>query len=169
MRRIYFLVPDVPTAKRIVYDLLLSRIEWNHIHVIARRGTPLENLPEASPWQKSDIIPAMERAIPLGGTAGFLCGLAALVLEPHLVVAGGAVLLASSLVGTGVGVWLGGMVGLNIGSTRLKPFEEAIERGELLVLADVPRERVEEIEERVRKHLPAVNIEGTEPRIPAFP
>jgi len=33
----------------------------------------------------------------------------------------------------------------------------------------VPRDRVEEIQARVRQHLPSVEIEGTEPRIPAFP
>jgi hypothetical protein len=36
-------------------------------------------------------------------------------------------------------------------------------------MADVPRDRVEAIEERVRAHLPGVEIGGTEPRIPAFP
>jgi hypothetical protein len=169
VRRIYFLVPDVPTTKRIVDELLLAHVEWKHIHVLARRGTPLEDLPEASFWQKTDIIPAMERAVPLGGATGMLAGLAALALEPHLVVAGGAILLAAALGGAGVGVWLGGMVGLNKGSSRLAVFEEAVERGELLVLADVPRERVAEIEQRVKQHLPGAQIEGTEPRIPAFP
>lgn len=169
MRRIYFLVPDIPTTKLIVDDLLLAHVEWKNIHVIAKRGTPLEELPEASLLQKSDFIPSMLRAIPIGGANGLLCGLVALALQPQLVVAGGAVLLASSLVGAGVGVWLGGMVGMNVGSTRLKAFEDAIENGELLVLADVPKSRVEEIEERVRRHLPNVQIEGTEPRMPAFP
>jgi hypothetical protein len=38
-----------------------------------------------------------------------------------------------------------------------------------LVLADVPKKRVEEIEARIKVHLPQVEIEGTEPVIPAFP
>jgi hypothetical protein len=36
MRRIYFLVPSVPSAKRIVDELLLARIRPSHIHVVAR-------------------------------------------------------------------------------------------------------------------------------------
>jgi hypothetical protein len=84
------------------------------------------------------------------------------------VIAGG-VLLAAALSGAGVGAWLGGMVGMNVGNTRLKQFEQAIEAGRVLVLADVPRDRVEQIEERVRQHLPQVEIGGTEPTIPAFP
>jgi hypothetical protein len=153
----------------VVDEFLLEHIEWKHIHVIAKRDTPLEDLPEASFWQKSDIIPAMERAVPMGGATGMLCGLAALALQPHLVVAGGAILLATSLTGVGVGAWLGGMIGLNVGSTRLKQFEEAIERGELLVIADVPRDRVDEISERIKKTLPDAEPEGTETHVPAFP
>ncbi|MGA8050499.1 MAG: DUF1269 domain-containing protein [Burkholderiales bacterium] len=169
MRRLYFLVPDAQVGKKVVDELLLAHIEWKHIHVLAKRGTPLEDLPEASFWQKSDIIPAMLRAVPIGGSTGILCGLVALVLEPHLVVAGGAVLLGGALVGVGVGTWLGGMVGLNVGNTRLKVFQDAIERGELLVITDVPRDRVEEITERIKKAHPEAKPEGTEPRVPAFP
>lgn len=169
MRRIYFLVPDVTVGKKVVDELLLSHVEWKHIHVVARRGTPLEDLPEASAWQKSDIIPAMLRAVPIGGAAGILCGLVGLALQPHLVIAGGGILLATSLAGVGVGVYLGGMVGLNVGSTRLRAYEAAIERGELLVIADVPRDLVERITARIKKVHPAAEPEGTEPRVPAFP
>jgi len=169
MRRLYFLVPDTQIGKKVVDELLLAHIEWKHIHVLAKRGTRLEDLPEASFWQKSDIIPAMLRAVPMGGATGMLCGLVALALEPHLVVAGGAVLLGGALLGVGVGTWLGGMVGLNIGNTRLKAFEGAIERGELLVIADVPRGEVEQITERIKQAYPAAEPEGTEPRVPAFP
>jgi len=169
MRRLYFLVPDVETGKKVVDELLLARVEWKHIHVVAKRGTPLEDLPEASFWQKSDIVPAMLRAVPIGGATGVLCGLVGLVLEPHLVVAGGALLLASSLAGVGVGVYMGGMIGLNVGSTRLKAFQKAIEGGELLVITDVPTGRVEEITERIRKAYPKADPEGVEPRVPAFP
>lgn len=84
------------------------------------------------------------------------------------VIAGG-VLLATTLAGAGVGAWAGGMVGMSVGNTRIKQFEDAIEAGELLVLADVPKDRVDEIEARVKLHLPQAQIEGTEPEIPAFP
>ena len=103
MRRLYFLVPDTQIGRKVVDELLLAHVEWKHIHVVAKRGTPLEDLPEASFLQKSDLIPAMLRAVPIGGATGVLCGLVALVLEPALVVAGGAVLLPSSPAGGGIG------------------------------------------------------------------
>lgn len=169
MRRLYFLVPDTAIGKKVVDELLLAHIEWRHIHVVAKRGAPLGDLPEASYLQKSDIIPAMLRAVPIGGATGILCGLVALAVNPALVVAGGAVLLGSSLAGVGIGVYVSGMIGVSVGSTRLKAFHEAIERGELLVIADVPAGRVDEITERIRKAYPEAEPEGTEPRVPAFP
>ncbi len=169
MRRIYFLVPDIATTKKIVDELLQARIEERHIHVIAKRGTPLEDLPEANLLQKSDFVPAVEQGLMLGGSTGMLAGLVAIVLPPASTVIAGGILLATTLAGAGVGAWLSGMVGMSVGNRRTKEFEEAIEAGHLLLLADVPTDRVDEIEKRVKQHLPTVEIEGTEPHIPAFP
>ena len=169
MRRIYFLVPDIAIAKRIVDDLLLARIDERHLHVIAKRGTELEDLPEANMMQKSDFVPAVERGLALGGSAGALAGLVAVALPPASTVIAGGILLASTLVGAGVGAWAGSMIGVSTSNSRIKQFEAAIEAGQLLVLADVPTNRVEEIEARIKAHLPQVEIEGTEPIIPAFP
>ena len=93
MRRIYFLSPDIETTKRIVDDLLLARIEERHIHVVAKRGTELEDLPEANLLQKSDFVPAVERGLALGGSAGALAGLVAIALPPASTVLAGGVLL----------------------------------------------------------------------------
>jgi hypothetical protein len=169
MRRIYFLVPDVSTTKRIVDELLLARIDDRHIHVIAKSGTPMEDLPEANLFQKSDFIPAVERGLALGGSVGILAGLVAITLPASAPMLAGGVLLMATLSGAGIGAWAGGMIGVSVGNTRIKQFEDAIEAGQLLLLADVPKSRVEEIEERVKQHIPQVEIEGTEPTIPAFP
>jgi hypothetical protein len=84
------------------------------------------------------------------------------------VIAGG-IILGSALAGAGLGAWLGGMVGMNIGSTRLRQFEEAIEGGQFLMMIDVPKDRVEEITEMIKKHHPEADVRGVEPLIPAFP
>ena len=167
MRRLYFLLPNVEVAHKVVDELLLVRIEERHIHVIAPEGVTLGDLPEASLLQKSDFIPAVERGIALGGATGVLAGLAAIAM-PGVVVAGGA-LLAMSLLGAGMGAWLGGMIGMDVDNSRVKEFQSAIEKGELLMMVDVPKERVSEIEDLVRKHHPDADFEGTEPTIPAFP
>jgi hypothetical protein len=169
MRRIYFLVPSIGVTRRVVDELLLARVEEKHIHVIAKRGTPLEELPEASLLQKSDFIPAVQQGMALGGSTGVLAGLVAVVLPPASTVVAGGILLATALAGAGIGAWVSGLVGMSVGNRRIKEFEDAIEAGHFLVLADVPSDRVDQIEERVKQHLPEVEIESTEPKIPAFP
>jgi hypothetical protein len=169
MRRIYFLVPTVPSAKAIVNDLLLARIEERHIHVLAKEGTPLEDLPEAKLAQKSDLIPSLERGAAAGGLTGLLAGVVAVTFPPAGLVLGGGALLGITLFGAGFGAWMSSMVGVGLPSSRLKEFESAIARGELLMMIDVPRDRVDDIEALVKRHHPEAELEGLEPNIPEFP
>jgi hypothetical protein len=168
MKRIYFLVPNIEVTKKIVDDLLLARVDERHLHVVAKPGTPLESLPEATFMQKSDFIPALEQGMALGGFSGILMGLVAVALPGGPVLGGGAV-LASSLAGAGIGAWASSMVGCSIGNRQIEQFTKAVEDGEFLMMVDVPRDRVEEIEELVKKHHPEAECEGTEPTIPPFP
>ena len=169
MHRLYFLMPDITVTHNLVNELLLSHVEERHIHVMAKEGTPMEELPEASLLQKSDFIPAVERGLTLGAATGLLVGLVAMSLPPAGLVIGGGAVFAIGAAGAGVGGWVSSMVGVSVPSTRLKKFEDAIKAGELLVLVDVKRDRVNEIEELVKKHYPEADIEGTEPKMPVFP
>ena len=133
MRRIYFFAPDVASAKAIVNDLLLARIEERHIHVLAREGTPLEDLPAARLAQRSDLIPSLERGAAVGGLMGVLAGLVAITFPPAGLVLGGGAVVTMTLLGTGFGAWAASMIGVGIPSSRLAQFESAIAGGELLV------------------------------------
>jgi hypothetical protein len=169
MRRIYFLLPSVQSARAIIDELLLKRIEWRHIHVLARPGIALEDLPEATLTQRSDLLPALARGTAAGGVTGILAGLIAMAFPPAgLTIAGGAV-VCMTLASAGFGAWTATMIGVGIPNTRLKRFEEAIEKGELLMMVDVPKDRVEEIEVVVKGHHPEADVEGVDPTIPAFP
>lgn len=169
MRRIYFLVPSVASAKVIVDELLLARIEERHIHVVAREGTPLAHLPEAGIAQRSDLVPALERGAALGGLGGVLAGLLAVTFPPAGLVVGGGALLGLALFGGGFGAWMSSMVGIGMPSSRLQQFEAAIESGQLLMMIDVPLARVQEVEALVLRHHPEAELEGIDPNIPIFP
>ena len=169
MHRLYFLMPDITITHNLVNELLLSHVEESHIHVIAKEGTSMEELPEASLLQKSDFVPAIERGLALGGITGVMVGLVAMTFPPAGLVIGGGAVMAIGAAGAGIGGWLSSMVGVSVPSPRLKKFEDAIKAGEFLVLIDVKRDRVNEIEELVKKHHPDVDIEGAEPDMPMFP
>ena len=118
MRRIYFLLPDVDVARKIVDELLLSRIAEKDIHVIAKEGTEMADLPEASLAQKSDVIPAFERGIAVGGATGLLAGVAAVTFPPAGLVLGGGALLGIALAGTGFGALMSTMIGVSAPNSR---------------------------------------------------
>ena len=168
MKRIYYLVPDVKTAKKIVEGLLLARVEARRLHVLARPGTPLGNLPEAGFLQKSDFVPGFEQGLAIGGLGGIIAGVLAVVLPTGMVLGGGTA-LALALAGAAVGAWISSMVGSSMSNRCIRQFQPAIERGEVLTMIDVPRHQVEEIEQVVLKLYPAAQCKGTEPTIPAFP
>jgi len=164
MRRIYFLAPDIKTTHKIVNELHQEGFEDSHIHILAKRDTPLEDLPEASMLQKTDFIPALERGVALGGSAGLLAGVAALAYS-GFVIAGGPI-LGVIMAGATIGSLMGGLAGMNSGNSKLKQFEKAIEKGELLVLVDIPMDRIVEITEKISKHHPTAEYEGIEPILP---
>ncbi|MGB5260664.1 MAG: DUF1269 domain-containing protein [Gammaproteobacteria bacterium] len=171
MRRLYFLVPDVDSAKVIVDELLLARIEERHIHIAASDHHVLTeaNLPEANLLQESDFIPAVERGLAVGGATGVLAGIAAVAIPGVGLALGGGAILGIGLAGAGLGAWVSSMIGISAPSSRLTEYEKSIEQGNLLMMVDVPKARVDDITALVRTHHPEAHIEGTEPVIPAFP
>jgi hypothetical protein len=169
MRRLYFLVPSVASARKINDELLLARIEERHIHVIARQGTPLEDLPEARLSQRTDLIPALERGAAIGGVTGIVAGIIAVTFPPAGLLLGGGAILATGLAGVGVGALMSSMIGVDVPNSRIQKFHDAIEGGELLMMVDVPKDRIDEIDALVKSHHPEADIEGTEPTMPAFP
>ncbi len=169
MRRLYFLLPNVETTRNVVHELLLNHVEEKHIHIVAREGTPLEDLPKATEWQTTDLIPAAEKGLTAGGITGALAGLVAVTVPPAGLVIGGGAVLALTIAGAGFGAWMSSMVGSGLPNSRLEKFQGAVDAGEVLMLVDVPKRRVDEIEQLIRNHHDDVDIEGVEPNIPNFP
>jgi len=171
MRRLYFLIPTIESAKTIVDELLLARVDQRHIHIAAADHHALieANLPEANLLQESDFVPAVERGLAIGGATGILAGVAAVALPGIGLALGGGAILGIGLAGAGLGAWVSSMIGISAPSSRLTEFEEAVQQGSLLMMVDVPKTRVDEITDLIKKHHPEAEIEGTEPVIPAFP
>lgn len=169
LKRLYFLLPGTEVARRIVDELLLAHVPYEHIHLLAGAETSLEELPEAGIAQKTDLVPAIERGLAVGGSVGALAGLVAIVFPPAGLVAAGGAVLFGALGGAGFGAWVAAMIGVSLPNSRLARFEEALERGMVLMMVDVPKDQVEDFQELIREHHAEVEIEGTEPTIPAFP
>lgn len=168
MKRIYFLIPNIVMAKSIVNELLLERIDENHMHVLAKRGTAMGNLPEASYLQKTDFIPAFEQGLAVGGFTGLMSGLVAMVYLGGTLPVGGMI-LATTIVGVVFGGLISSMLGCNVGNRQTKQYWKAIDKGEFLMMVDLPKQRIESIERIIKINHPEIMCGGTEPTIPAFP
>ncbi|NOY67054.1 MAG: DUF1269 domain-containing protein [Gammaproteobacteria bacterium] len=167
-RRLYFLLPNVNKTRETVNELLLAHVDFDHIHVMARNGTPMKDLPEASIIQKSNMIYGLERGLLIGGFTGILAGIIA-SLSPTLGLGGGGLILACAFAGAAVGAWSSSMIGSDNVNYRIKSFEKSIEEGQLLLMVDVPKNQVDAITQMVKSHHPEARIERADPTIPAFP
>ena len=169
-RRIYWLLPDLASARRTMDDLLLARIAEQHIHFVAREDTDLSGLHAANLLQTSDVVRAAQAGLVIGGVAGAVLGVVAALFFP---IVGDSpqwgLVAVLAMVGAAVGAWSSSMIGVSTPSNRLKRFAQAIEQGQILLMVDVPRSRVEEIEARLQSLHPEAHLEGVEPNIPAFP
>lgn len=157
-KRLFFLVPDVATAKTVVAELEALSISERHVHVIGNHFTPLEGLHEASFLQKSDFNYGLELGLSVGGAAGLLGGVLAVVFPPAGLALGGAAVLATTLAGAGAGAAVSALVAKDMPNHTLDTFEQAIAAGELLLLVDVPKARVDEILELIKRHHPEAEI-----------
>lgn len=168
-RRLYFILPDVATARIVHNEFLLAKIPEKHMHVIARDDIDLTDLPEANLLQKSDLIHAIQLGIPTGGLVGIVLG--ALAILSNWIAPGyeGIAIMATVIAGVVIGTWSSTMVAVNVPNSRHKPFVKDIEKGKLLYIVDVPVLKVDEVNGMVSQHHPEADIRGMEPNIPVFP
>lgn len=168
-RRLYFLLPDLRSAETIERELLLAKIEDSHIHFLAKDGRNMGRLHLANLLQRSDLLHGIGIGMVAGGLTGALAGLA-LSFNAQLGEAigmGGVLVLA--LLCALLGAWISGMIAISVPNSRLRRFQPAFDRGEILLMVDVPVRRVTEVRELIIAHHPEAQAKGQDEHIPAFP
>ena len=167
--RMYVTLPDLSSARKLANDLLLARIEDKYMHFLARRGTDLGELHEASYLQKTDAVHGAFTGLVIGGVVGVLVGLLLVNFPPGGISIQLVAVLIAAVIGSGLGIWLASMVGLQVPNSRLRGFEKEIEEGKILLMLDVASSRYEEVREVIARTHPEALDRGSEPTVPAFP
>lgn len=169
-RRIYWLIPDVASAQRTVNELLLAHVPIKKIHCIGRESVGLSNLHPANVLQTTDVIYAAELGLLVGGTMGVVAGLLVAMYYPlgFQSMEWGVVAILG-VVGALMGAWSSSLIGISVPSHRLSRFKAAIERGEILLMVDVPGLQVKRIEALLQASHPEARFEGEDPDTPLFP
>ncbi len=168
-RRLYFMLPDVPNARAMLNELLLARVEERYMHFLAKEGTLPSDMPEANFFQKTDLIHGMEVGMVIGALSGLIVGSLLLMFPLDGIELRTIALLVAAIGGALFGTWVSGMAAAAIPSSRLKPFADGIEQGQVLLIIDLPLYRVVEIESMIQQRHPEIRFGGMEAHVPAFP
>lgn len=158
MKRIYFLLPNSDSCEKIVDELKQAGIPEKHLHVIGYGIHTLEKLPEASALQTTELAHGLEIGVSLGGIGGLLGGLLAISFPVGGVVLGGGALVATTLAGAGYGALVSAIMKGHEKNHGLDKYESAINAGNLLLLADVPRREEKNIKNLIFQHHPEAQI-----------
>jgi len=164
MRRLNVVLPDAERCKAVVAELVAEGIPERHMHVVAGAAHPVEGLPEARVWERTELAHGIELGLGLGGAAGLLGGLLAITFPPAGLVLGGGAVAASAAAGAGVGGVVSALLGSHEHNHDLDAFAEAIGAGKLLLMVDVPRSRLEETRALILKHHPEAEIGVARPK-----
>jgi hypothetical protein len=167
--RMYVTLPDLASARKLADDLLLARVEDKRMHFLARRGTDLGELHEASYLQKTDTVHGAFVGLVVGGLGGVFLGLFLVYFPPQGATLQLVTVLITAVVGAGLGAWVSSMVGLQVPNSRLKGFDRDLEAGRILLMLDVPSSRFEEVRAVIARTHPEAVDRGNEPSVPAFP
>lgn len=168
-RRLYVVCPDLKAAQQTMNDLLLARIDDRHIHVLAKRGAPMDELHEANLLQKTDVVHGAELGLIFGSVCGLLLGILLLVVPLGGVKLQLVTILITVAGGALFGAWVSSMVAASVPNTKLLAFAQDIEEGRYLMMVDVPFRRVEEIQSLLHDRHPEDRDGGVDPTMPAFP
>jgi len=164
-RRLYFVLPDVETSRKVEQELLLARIEEKRMHFLGKRGTDMKDLPEATPAQKTDLMRGIYIGLFAGTITGLLAGLyiffnpdtLGMQVRPY-------VIFVCALVGGIVGAWISGpLIGASTPNARLTAYHKSLQDGHILLIIDVPAKRVEDVRKIIKDHYPDAEGHGIEP------
>src|SRR5258706_13157969 len=112
---------------------------------LARGGTDLGLLHEASFFHKTDLLHGAALGFGLGGVGGVLLGALIIAYPPEGTQPQMVAVLVAAVVGAAFGAWTASMAAAAVPNSRLKQFHEEIPRGQGPLILGVPFTPVPEI------------------------
>lgn len=150
LRRLFFVVPDPALAVELVGEIEHMGVQRDHIHALARTGMDLSTLPKVSDTHDSDIVWRIEWNLWKVNLTIF--GLASLVFIAALL--GGYTTWAAVMLAVMVLTCVIGALFVLFVPDTVSEFTAALAHGEIVLMVDVPKWRVRDIETWVDRHHP---------------
>ena len=158
-QRLYFLVPNIQLCREIVFELKSSGLSEKVIHIMAHERIDISDLPSAQLSDKTQIKYGLGLGASIGGTAGLLSGLLVVSFPPAgLVLGGAAILLTTTITGIGFGGAVSALVASGIPKKEIDGVGLCIERGEILLMLDIPNNRIAETVKAIQYIDPSADV-----------
>ncbi|MCG7871390.1 MAG: hypothetical protein N0C81_18610 [Candidatus Thiodiazotropha lotti] len=151
------LVPSKRHAEEVVRDLMFARVKRQHIHAVARPGADLKELPAAKIRQTRGFTARLESWF---WDINLLLCFAAIAVLLIGVWASEWLLVAGCLALVVAAVFLSFYFSGQVPQSQIDDFDVPLKHGEFLLLVDVPRWRVSQVEHSVRQQHPEVELGG---------
>jgi hypothetical protein len=164
LRRLFFLFPDEKHAQRVVHELVNNNIPKRRIHAITHGGRFI-TLPKATERQKRDTTFRVEKLLWFANLLVFALAFLGLIMalisgEVFWSAAAIFVMLASFIAGELFVVY--------VPDVHLSEFTDALSHGEILLMVDVPKKQVAEVEHYVHRRHPEACVGGVGWTLDAF-
>jgi len=157
MRRIFFVIPDVPHARRIVDELQVAGIDTDQMHTWSKSGAHLSGLPVASEAQGQDRAWALDKLLWNADLILFALATIGLLLAAVYGSVGWVIAALSVMLGSYIfGRWFA----IKVPHTHLSDMRVPLVHGEIVLMVDVAKDRVREVEQLVSRHHPEAAIGG---------
>lgn len=151
-RRLFFLFPDEVHARHAIDNLFDGAgIEAPHIHAVAGDERRLRRLPQTTSAQRHSTGEVVEETLWNTNLGLFFAALFGLIWSLVRRSFGWSLFLLGTMAGTFLA---GYSFTQRIPHARLSQFRSALRRGEIVVMVDVPPERVAKVEEYMQKRHP---------------
>ena len=155
-RRLFFLFPDKIEAQKAVDTLTQKNISLRQMHALAKPDTDLNGLPVSAPNQRRDMHSKIEDSLWNLNLGIFFVALFILLVSfisaNYFVIFSALIVMAATY---GLGYYY-----LTKPTMHLAGFHAAFQHGEVLLMVDVPKHQVTEIEQILHHKNPSASEEG---------
>jgi hypothetical protein len=156
--KLVFTVPDTAGALAVVNSLKDQGLTESEISVIGNDSQKLDAIPDAGEFS-NDVKPAAKRGAAFGGATGLLAGVSAALALPGLAIGGAALALATAG-GATFGVLASALIGSSVPNSQVREYEDAIGRGELLIVVEVDDDRAGDVARHLHTKFPELELKG---------
>jgi hypothetical protein len=157
LHRLFFLLPDEASSMSLIDDLEATGISRDHLHAVTGNGRRPERLPPATPGQQRDRVWRIEHWLWNGNLVVFALATIGLAYSVYAGQTASAVLATAVMIAS---FTAGALFVYRMPDTHLGELRYPLSHGEVVLMVDVPKNRVAEIERLVEQRHPEAEASG---------